>query len=104
MLGNFHGNATMSWPDGRKYIGQYADDKKHGQGTFSWPDGRCYRGEWSHGKRQGVGVYTNAKGLTRQGLWQADRPIQWEPPPMAAHEAHPTEAAWPAVNVKHENV
>jgi hypothetical protein len=45
-----HGNGTFVWPDGRKYIGDYCEDKKKGYGEFQWPDGRCYRGEWLNGK------------------------------------------------------
>lgn len=26
----------MSWPDGRKYEGEYHKDKKHGKGVFEW--------------------------------------------------------------------
>ena len=45
-----HGNGTFEWPDGRKYVGDYYEDKKRGYGEFTWPDGRCYRGEWLNGK------------------------------------------------------
>merc|ERR1719409_1677503 len=68
----------MAWPDGRKYCGQYADDRKDGDGTFSWQDGRRYQGQWVSGKRHGIGIYTNAKGTTGRGLWKADHPVQWE--------------------------
>ncbi len=30
------GEGVFVWPDQRKYIGQYKDDKKHGYGTFEW--------------------------------------------------------------------
>lgn len=30
----------FTWLDGRKYEGEYKDDKKHGYGEFKWPDGR----------------------------------------------------------------
>jgi hypothetical protein len=30
----------FTWSDGRKYDGEYKDDKKHGYGVFEWPDGR----------------------------------------------------------------
>ncbi len=29
-VGEFH------WPDGRKYKGEYSDDKKEGYGVFEW--------------------------------------------------------------------
>jgi hypothetical protein len=28
------GHAIFEWPDGRKYIGQYVNDKKEGNGIF----------------------------------------------------------------------
>jgi hypothetical protein len=30
------GEGVFSWPDKRKYTGQYKDDKKHGYGLFEW--------------------------------------------------------------------
>lgn len=44
------GFGTFTWPDGRKYEGEYIDDKKDGKGIFYWPDGRKYDGEWKNGK------------------------------------------------------
>ena len=42
-------------PDGRKYVGEYKDDKKHGQGTFTWSDEGKYEGKWKDGKFHGQG-------------------------------------------------
>ena len=44
------GKGVFDWPDGRKYEGDYLEDKKHGLGTFYWPDGRKYTGSWFNGK------------------------------------------------------
>lgn len=30
------GEGIFKWPDGRKYEGQYKDDKKEGYGIFEW--------------------------------------------------------------------
>ena len=31
-----HGKGTYTWPDGRKYEGQYFEDKKEGEGEYIW--------------------------------------------------------------------
>tara|TARA_B110000305_G_C19040809_1_gene448099 strand:- start:216 stop:365 length:150 start_codon:yes stop_codon:yes gene_type:complete len=48
-----HGNGMFTWPDGRKYQGQYLNDHKQGQGMFEWPNGRKYEGGWKLGKMDG---------------------------------------------------
>lgn len=30
------GEGVFTWPDNRKYMGEYVDDKKEGYGTFEW--------------------------------------------------------------------
>ena len=44
------GFGVMTWPDGRKYEGEYLNDKKNGYGIFIWKDGKEYRGYWKNGK------------------------------------------------------
>jgi hypothetical protein len=44
-----HGYGRYTWEDGRKYDGQYLNDKKHGKGVYIWSDGRKYDGEWANG-------------------------------------------------------
>lgn len=39
-----HGKGVFTWLDGRRYEGEYYDDKKHGKGVFTWPDGKRYNG------------------------------------------------------------
>lgn len=46
-----HGNGIFSWGDGRKYIGEYENDKKNGYGEFYWPDGKVFKGKWRNGKQ-----------------------------------------------------
>ena len=38
------GYGEFTWSDGKKYKGEYLDDKKHGDGVFTWPDGKNYTG------------------------------------------------------------
>lgn len=64
-----HGSGVYIWKDGRKYEGEYFNDKKNvfstnifyeciyialkllkGFGTYNWADGRRYEGEWKNGK------------------------------------------------------
>lgn len=57
-----HGKGVFKWSDGRRYEGNYVDDKKEGHGVFEWyffnlltiylnrPDGRKYIGNWVNGK------------------------------------------------------
>ena len=45
-----HGFGEFVWPDGKKYIGNYVEDKKEGYGEFSWQDGKVYKGMWKNGK------------------------------------------------------
>ena len=40
------GKGIYFWPDGRKYDGEYIDDKKEGNGILFWPDGTKYEGSW----------------------------------------------------------
>jgi hypothetical protein len=56
------GKGVFTWPDGRKYEGDYKCDKKEGVGIFFWPDGRKYSGQWKNGKQHGLGTYTLSTG------------------------------------------
>lgn len=69
MHNKMHGYGLFTWADGRKYEGQYFDDKKEGRGVFTWPDQRKYDGLWVNGKQEGPGIYYNQKGEARYGKW-----------------------------------
>lgn len=45
-----NGHGLLIWIDGKKYNGEFVNDKREGKGTFSWTDGRQYIGEWKAGK------------------------------------------------------
>lgn len=36
------GYGVFHWPDGKRYEGYYANDKKEGFGCYYWPDGRIF--------------------------------------------------------------
>jgi len=76
------GKGIFTWPDNRKYEGEYQKDLKHGQGVFHWPDGRIYDGEWKEGKQDGQGIFTftnkkNGKMETRKGIWKKGARSEW---------------------------
>ena len=48
-----------------------------GKGIFTWPDGRKYIGEWKGGKQHGVGTYISKDGIEKQGEWQHGKKIKW---------------------------
>jgi len=45
-----NGKGLFTWPNGKKYEGEFLNDKRHGFGKFYWPDGRTYEGEFFKGK------------------------------------------------------
>ena len=72
------GMGIYIWNDGRKYSGQYKDDKKHGFGIYTWADARCYMGFWYKGKQHGLGKYVVPKeDKTKFGLWEDGKRIEW---------------------------
>ena len=46
---------TMTYADGRKYVGEWKDGKRHGQGAYTNSGGYQYFGEWKDDKRHGQG-------------------------------------------------
>ena len=42
-----HGEGTLTFADGNKYVGQFKDGQKHGLGKFTFASGRVHHdGEW----------------------------------------------------------
>jgi len=64
LTNNIHGVGTYFWNDGRKYIGEWKNNKMSGNGVYSWPDGRRYEGEYVDDKKEGYGVYLWVDGKT----------------------------------------
>ena len=44
-----HGNGHYKLANGSEYTGEWFDNKFHGKGTQTWPDGRRYEGDFHHG-------------------------------------------------------
>ena len=59
-----------TFASGRKYTGEWKDDKSHGQGTMYKADGKWWTGEWKNDKRNGFGTEYAADGtVLRSGNW-----------------------------------
>jgi len=51
-------SGTYSWPDGRRYEGEWQNNKMNGKGKYFWPDGRSHEGEYFDDKKHGKGIYS----------------------------------------------
>ena len=58
-----NGQGTYVFSDGRKYVGEFRDDKPNGEGEFSFPDGRKYVGEFKDGDPNGQGKHICLNGV-----------------------------------------
>ena len=67
------GQGTLTFPDGKKYVGEFKDGKRHGQGTFIWPSGTKYVGEFKNGKMHGKGILTSPDGKKYVGEFKDNK-------------------------------
>ena len=65
-----NGLVKVTSPDGRKYVGEWKDDKKHGQGTYTWSDGSNYVGKFKDGIPNGQGTWTSPDGRKYEGKFK----------------------------------
>ena len=72
-----HGYGKIEWADGRRYEGEYENDKKQGQGIFYWADGRKYVGTWKDGQQHGQGDYYQKNGQKKLGEWVEGKRVRW---------------------------
>mmetsp|Transcript_40017 Transcript_40017/g.52395 ORF Transcript_40017/g.52395 Transcript_40017/m.52395 type:complete len:93 (+) Transcript_40017:1004-1282(+) len=68
-----HGSGIYLWEDGRRYQGEYENDKKKGFGAYMWVDGRVYYGMWKDGVQHGEGTTVNPNKQMRKALWEAGK-------------------------------
>jgi hypothetical protein len=68
-----HGQGTHAVPGEWKYVGEWIDDRMHGQGTLTWPDGQKYVGAFKDDKKHGQGVITWLNGDEYVGEWIDDK-------------------------------
>jgi len=67
--GEPNGRGIMTFPDGRKYVGEFKD-KPNGQGTYTYPHGEKYVGEIKDGSRHGYGTNTWNNGQKYEGEYK----------------------------------
>ncbi|KAG7154374.1 Alsin-like, partial [Homarus americanus] len=63
--GKLHGEGTMTWPDGRRYEGQFRQSVYHGPGRLEVPSTggvTIYEGTWKNGKLEGKGIISQPHG------------------------------------------
>jgi hypothetical protein len=49
------GYGVMTWKDGKKYEGEYVNDKMEGAGVLYEPGIGIFHGSWMKGKKNGEG-------------------------------------------------
>ena len=71
LYSKMHGRGTLTWPDGRNYVGQVRQNQKHGMGRMEIPDSNggktIYEGQWSDDKFEGRGKICFANGDIYRG-------------------------------------
>ncbi len=68
---------TITYEDGREYVGMVKDGKPHGQGKWTHPDGRKHVGEYKDGKFHGQGTATDIDGsIIYSGQWVNGAPAK----------------------------
>ena len=64
----------MTYPDGRKFVGEWKDGEPIGQGTYIYGKGKwegdMYEGEFKDGKKHGQGTYTAPDGRNFSGKFK----------------------------------
>ena len=54
--GKYHGQGTITYSSGAKYVGEWKNDRPNGQGTEYNTDGSIgYQGEWCNGQKYPCG-------------------------------------------------
>ena len=59
--------ATMTWMDGRSYVGCFVDNRREGHGLCIQKNGKKYEGMWVDGKPEGKGIETWPDGKKYEG-------------------------------------
>ena len=76
--GFMHGYGEFLWPDGKKYCGNYLNDKKDGFGAYLWKLNPldAYFGFWENGLQHGIGIKMKHKRV-KYGFWVNGKKECW---------------------------
>jgi len=65
---------TLVSAEGGLYVGETdMDNKRAGRGEYSWPNGDRYIGDFAEGVKNGNGILYFSNGDKRVGVWKNDR-------------------------------
>ncbi|XP_071823129.1 alsin-like isoform X4 [Apostichopus japonicus] len=76
LTGKPHGNGTLTWPDRRKYSGNFTNGLQNGFGwsvepaSASGTKTKVYQGQWRDGKREGRGFLRHPNGDVYLGYFR----------------------------------
>ena len=71
------GKGVFTWKDGRRYEGEYKEDKKDGFGIYI-AKGKKYEGGWKDGHQHGEGTISTAgNDEVKKGIWHEGKRIKW---------------------------
>jgi len=72
VMGNRDGPGQMTYADGARYSGHWADNVQSGEGTLQFANGDIYEGSFSDGVKAGQGKLTYHNGDVLTGLFKED--------------------------------
>lgn len=70
-----HGKGTLTWPDGRNYVGDFKEGFEHGFGICLVPRTNedrydCYKCHWWEGRMRGYGICEYGNDMVYKGYFQ----------------------------------
>jgi len=69
----YNGNGVYLFPDGKKYHGEFKNNKFNGVGTFTFPNGKMYTGGFKNNQFHGQGTYVFPNGKKFTGRFKKNR-------------------------------
>ena len=70
------GMGVLTYNDGSRYVGNFANGNPEGQGTCYYANGDKYVGGWGNHAPHGEGVMYYANGRVLGAMWEYGRPLQ----------------------------